>query len=85
MKIVNSNKISKEHIDWDDIEYGDVFAYADKECYTGKWIGMKACSPDGDDVIVDFETSEIYKDITAYMYLEILDAELKINISNNED
>lgn len=84
MKIVN-NRITNNNVDWDDIEYGDVFVYADKECYTDKWIGMKACSPDGDDVIVDFETSEIYNDITAYVYLEILDAELRINIYNNED
>lgn len=84
MKIINSNKISREYIDWDDIEYGDVFAYTDKESID-KWIGMKVCNPDSGDMIVDFETSEVYDDISNYNYVEILDAELKINISDNAD
>lgn len=84
MKIVDSNRINREYIDWDDIEYGGVFAYTDKES-TEKWIGMKVGNPDGGDMIVDFETSEVYNDISNYNYVEILDAELKINISNNAD
>ena len=84
MKIVDSNRINREYIDWDDIEYGDVFAYTDKES-TDKWIGMKVGNPDGGDMIVDFETSEVYNDISNYNYVEILNAELKINISNNAD
>lgn len=84
MKIVDSNRINREYIDWDDIEYGDVFAYTDKES-TEKWIGMKVCNPDGGDMIVDFETFEVYNDISNYNYVEILDAKLKINISNNAD
>ena len=46
---------------------------------------MKVGNPDGEDMIVDFETSEVYNDISNYNYVEILDAELKINISNNAD
>ena len=84
MKIVDSNRINREYIDWDDIEYGDVFAYTYKES-TDRWIGMKVYNPDGGDVIVDFETFEVYNDISNYNYVEILDAELKINISDNAD
>ena len=84
MKIVDSNRINREYIDWDDIEYGDVFAYTDKES-TEKWIGMKVRNPDDGDAIVDFETFEVYYDVFNYNYVEILDAELKINISNNAD
>lgn len=83
MKIVN-NRITNNNIDWDDIEYGDMFAYADKES-TDRWIGMKTSDPDRGDMIVDFETSEVYSDIESYVYLEILDAELKINIDSNAD
>lgn len=83
MKIVN-NRITNNNIDWNDIEYGDVFVYTDKDS-TDKWIGMKISSPDDGDMIVDFETSEVYNDISNYNYLEILDAELKINIDSNED
>lgn len=84
MKIVDSNRINREYINWDDIEYGDVFAYTDKES-TEKWIGMKVRNPDDGDAIVDFETFEVYYDVFNYNYVEILDAELKINISNNAD
>lgn len=84
MKIVDSNRINREYIDWDDIAYGDVFAYTDKES-TDKWIGMKVGNPDGGDMIVDFETFEVYDDISNYNYVEIFDAELKINISDNAD
>lgn len=84
MKIVDSNRINREYIDWDDIEYGDVFVYTDKEP-TDKWIGMKVRNPDDGDAIVDFETFEVYYDVFNYNYVEILDAELKINISDNAD
>ena len=82
MKIVN-NRMTNNNIDWNDIDYGDVFTYIDKES-TDKWIGMKVGNPDGGDMIVDFETSEVYDDISNYNYVEIIDAELKINIGNED-
>lgn len=82
MKIVN-DRMTNNNIDWNDIDYGDVFTYTDKES-TDKWIGMKVGNPDGVDMIVDFETSEVYDDISNYNYVEIIDAELKINIGDED-
>lgn len=81
MTIVNENK--DKNIKWENIEYGDTFVYMDSSIKepknTDKWIGMKVCSIDGDDMIVDFETFEVYDDIDSYTFLDVIKSSLNIN------
>lgn len=87
MTIVNENK--DKNIKWENIEYGDTFVYVDSNIKepkdTDKWIGMKVCSVDGDDMIVDFETFEVYDDIEAYTFLNFVKSSLNIGIDNDAD
>lgn len=87
MTIVNENK--DKNIKWENIEYGDTFVYADSNIKepkdTDKWIGMKVRSVDGDDMIVDFETFEVYDDIEAYTFLNFVKSSLNIGVDSDAD
>lgn len=87
MTIVNENK--DKNIKWENIEYGDTFVYVDSSIKepknTDKWIGMKVRSIDGDDMIADFETFEVYDDIDSYTFLDIIESSLNISVDSNAD